>query len=1121
MWPRTAPCRGRRRAEGLEYTPVVVGPEILIAGDRAHRGELVPRVQDLGYTVSPVRERELVARAAQSPSPAAVIVCLGDADAGGLVGALRQSPETTAIPVLLYGRLQGETRDLAAVLELGADRFLEAPVDEAELKAALAELAGPPEAVPRTEARTEPSPASRPSRSDPALSRLHHTLAELAARLETREESIDNHRDGIDLEAMGLDAVPDVDPEHDSGELELLREPTQRLPPRTPSREAPSSRNPEESSPRAGRRLTRSELTFSRAGEISPETRPHEALEADEHTASIATAAREDVRKDRVTRGDRGPQARAGSAGDEGELSRGTWSKGPVGPAGRERASEAPTRRPWSVEEGGADSEQDDGLSQATGPEGQVRSEPTVSLARRGARSLATSEGRGPQLSSGAGLEGQASDDETARLRRPRESSEERAGDEGRSRAPAEAAGARRARPGRFEARAGEGSERSQEGGSQGQVGRAAGSGAAAADEGTVELPHRRWARHPLAGRPETGSGRETWPKRQVSEDLDAEAEAGPRPTPGREAAPQGRDRWRGARGEGASGESEESLAAERRGRRGEVDPRRGLRADEGVGFAEPSRGSGAREATEDLSRGTQRRSGELSRETGGRALEAGGDLPAATGRRISGARDGGEKLSRGAGSRRGAEELSRGARFGGELAEDELSRETGSRRTAEGLARGARFGGALAEDGLSRETGRSHGAGSGGALAEGEKLSRETGVRRGADELSRGTGGRRGAEGLAGVVGARAEGSRGDATTRLGRQVERRLSPGTAEQEGLAPLGAGTSSGETDAPALLAELRRERFTGCLQVDGSEAPERRLWWSEGQVIGGASTATGESVLGRLMARGLLSAAHLELVARWGSGDPRRDVERLAQSGLIKPQEMREALREPVRRIVERIAEAGRVAWTLHPGAAPATAVELGVPLAAMIAGGVQRGTTLAELRAAVSDARRPRLAFAGPEALAAELRWPAVAAVTERFDGQTSVGELIAEAVADEAVIRGAVHVLELLGHLAPELDDPAASLTLLDRQRVRERLRLARESDYFALLGLPREASRAEVLRAHADLTSTFCEGLEPDSRVELAEEIEELLAALDEARDVLADDALHSAYLAQIGAV
>jgi hypothetical protein len=413
------------------------------------------------------------------------------------------------------------------------------------------------------------------------------------------------------------------------------------------------------------------------------------------------------------------------------------------------------------------------------------------------------------------------------------------------------------------------------------------------------------------------------------------------------------------------------------------------------------------------------------------------------------------------------------------------------------------------ASEGLSPETGDALGSGRpGSAQREAAGTGGEPGTGRAGDGLGRPDFGRREARGS--LPRGRIEVPRSAS--------ERRLSSWAGGA--LEPLGTAAGRGEAEAPALLAELRRERFTGCLQVIAAGAPERRLWWSEGQVIGGASAAASESVLGRLQARGLLSAGQVELAARWGSGDPRRDVERLARSGMIKPQEMREALREPVRQIVERIAEAGAITWALYPGSQPEVTVELGVPLAALIAGGVQRGSTLAQLRAAVGDERRPRLAFAGPEALAAELRWPAVATITERFDGQTTVAALIAAAVADEAAIRGAVFVLELLGHLAPEIDDPEATLVALDRQRVRERLRLARESDYFALLGLPREASRAEVLRAHADLTATFCEGLEPASRAELAEELEELLAALDEARDVLADDALHSAYLAQIGA-
>ena len=86
-------------------------------------------------------------------------------------------------------------------------------------------------------------------------------------------------------------------------------------------------------------------------------------------------------------------------------------------------------------------------------------------------------------------------------------------------------------------------------------------------------------------------------------------------------------------------------------------------------------------------------------------------------------------------------------------------------------------------------------------------------------------------------------------------------------------------------------------------------------------------------------------------------------------------------------------------------------------------------------------------------------------------------------------------------------------------RRRIDERLALARDSDYFALLGVGRAAGRAEVLRAHADLRDTFAdERLEPRTREELADALAELHAALDEAREVLLDEVLRTAYLAQL---
>jgi hypothetical protein len=141
-----------------------------------------------------------------------------------------------------------------------------------------------------------------------------------------------------------------------------------------------------------------------------------------------------------------------------------------------------------------------------------------------------------------------------------------------------------------------------------------------------------------------------------------------------------------------------------------------------------------------------------------------------------------------------------------------------------------------------------------------------------------------------------------------------------------------------------------------------------------------------------------------------------------------------------------------------------------------------------------------------------------------RFDGRAALEDLLAEPDADEDELLPlvyALHVLELLDlHREalpmPRVPGDAASV---DRRRIEDRLALAREADYFAVLGLPRDAGRSDVRHAYTELMRTFAdEGLEAGTPEALASELAELRAALGEARDVLQDDALRSAYLAQL---
>jgi len=123
----------------------------------------------------------------------------------------------------------------------------------------------------------------------------------------------------------------------------------------------------------------------------------------------------------------------------------------------------------------------------------------------------------------------------------------------------------------------------------------------------------------------------------------------------------------------------------------------------------------------------------------------------------------------------------------------------------------------------------------------------------------------------------------------------------------------------------------------------------------------------------------------------------------------------------------------------------------------------------------------------------------------------------------DEVGLLALIYVLYLSGEvelLGPQKAKMAArDPAQIDADRLTERLRLAREADYFELLGVGREAARAEIRRAYKELSATFGEQqIEEETRTKLGEELEELRAALAEARDILVDDAMRSAYLAHL---
>ena len=88
-----------------------------------------------------------------------------------------------------------------------------------------------------------------------------------------------------------------------------------------------------------------------------------------------------------------------------------------------------------------------------------------------------------------------------------------------------------------------------------------------------------------------------------------------------------------------------------------------------------------------------------------------------------------------------------------------------------------------------------------------------------------------------------------------------------------------------------------------------------------------------------------------------------------------------------------------------------------------------------------------------------------------------------------------------------------------IDRERVRARWQLVAEADYFALLGVRRDATSFEIRRAYESARRDFAaEGFPGELRHELARELDDIATVLDEAFRVLRDDPLRREYLAHL---
>jgi hypothetical protein len=331
----------------------------------------------------------------------------------------------------------------------------------------------------------------------------------------------------------------------------------------------------------------------------------------------------------------------------------------------------------------------------------------------------------------------------------------------------------------------------------------------------------------------------------------------------------------------------------------------------------------------------------------------------------------------------------------------------------------------------------------------------------------------------------------------------------------------------QRDGPALAPSAR-----------GPEPIERRILLREGDVVTTSSTAEDESLLAFLGVRGDLPR---ETVRRLASKFPphgRHAGAALVARGYVRQDQMWPTLRAHAEWIFARAAQtpSGRFVVEAQPpgrlggepsvfggstGAAvfvevvrriiaPAEAIERLGGIGSRLGSGAE--TRLLE-ECALGDAELEQVHGAAGRTLRDALE------VAPDGDLATVIFALAQ---------LGVLEVLRSLGRDrgAPEEDPSEPDVAALDaeavRERVRARMQLIEDGDYFALLGVPRDATGYEVRRAFLELRRSFDPSRMAAADVsDLIEDVRKIGLVLEEAYEILKDAARRERYRRAIEAV
>jgi hypothetical protein len=356
-------------------------------------------------------------------------------------------------------------------------------------------------------------------------------------------------------------------------------------------------------------------------------------------------------------------------------------------------------------------------------------------------------------------------------------------------------------------------------------------------------------------------------------------------------------------------------------------------------------------------------------------------------------------------------------------------------------------------------------------------------------------------------------------------------LSHDLGREPSEASLTRPTDLGPADAPRLLAEAIATHTSGCFRFE-SEAAVRHVVLRDGDVVTTASSADTETLLAFLTMRGNLRPDQVKDHAGKLPAHGRHAGAAFVAHGLLHQDELWSTLRAHAEWVLGRTLLLASGTMHVEAEAPGRLRQEPGV------FGGSSGAEVLVEVTRRVISPEEALRRLGGPAATVTEgpsaLLSECALGTQERTQILAARGSTVEELMhgAAGAEMACVVYALWLLGVVvvatsagrAKAEGTDGAGVDALDvaalRDRVRARLELVNEADYFALLGVARDATGYEIRRAYLDLRRAFEPSriLTPET-VDLEGDVGTIVLVLDEAYEILKDTGRRERYRRALG--